>query len=147
MKSIKFIIIAIIFFAAGFFLGQSYQIPSMVSVNESANQVNLEPVTYVISFSESNLIEFQNISLSEKATVLDILNSIAAENEMVLETEDYENLGTLVTKIGEMENGQENKYWQYFVNDQLPQVGASSFLLAGGERVEWKFMEYEEISK
>ncbi|HLC63876.1 MAG TPA: DUF4430 domain-containing protein [Patescibacteria group bacterium] len=146
MKTFKFVIIAVVFFVAGFLLGQSYQIPPLVSINDSGQELNLEPINYVLRFSDNNLTEYQNIVLTEKSTVLDLLKKITEENGINLKTQDYENLGTLVTAIGDKENGQENKYWQYLVDGQMPQVGAASFLLSGGENVEWSFMEFEDQS-
>ena len=43
-------------------------------------------------------------------------------------------------------NGQDDKYWQYWVNGEMPPVGAGRYQLSGKERVEWKFVEFEEGS-
>ena len=141
MKIIKFLLIALVFFVAGFFLGQSYQLPVKLTVpNEQAG--NFQPLTYVLQFSEHEIIEFQNVELNENQTVLDLLRQLAEENQIALITEDYDSLGVLVTAVGDKANGQDNKYWQYWVNGEMPQVGADRFQLTGGERVEWKFTEF-----
>lgn len=143
MKTFKFLLIAIIFFVVGFFLGQSYQLPSTVTAPIDQTQFN-KLVIYSIQFSNVEMTEFQNIQLIENQTVLDLLQNLTLENNIVLETKEYENLGALVTKIGDKENGQDNKYWQYWINGEMPQVGASYYQLTGGEIVEWKFLEFEE---
>lgn len=145
MKTIKFLLIAIIFFVAGFFLGQSYQLPSLVTMRSDEAQIN-QSITYILQFSESEVTEFQNVKLSKNQTVLDLLKQLTSENNITLETKEYENLGTFVSKIGNREDGQDNKHWQYWINGELAQVGAGGYQLSGGERVEWKFAEFEEGS-
>jgi len=144
MKIIKFLVLAIIFLAAGFFLGQSYQLPNFsASQNQDVAESQELAVNYSLQFSETELIEFQNIKLEGSQTVLDILNKLTSENEISLEVQEYEGLGSLVTKIGEQANGQDNKYWQYYVNGEQVQVGAAQYQLKSGDNVEWKFKESE----
>ena len=144
MKTIKFLVMAIIFLAAGFFLGQSYQLPDFLAgQDQEVIENQSQTVTYSLQFSETELIEFQNIELEGSQTVLDILNKLTSENQINLEVQEYEGLGSLVTKIGEQENGQDNKYWQYYVNGEQVQVGAAQYQLKDGDNVEWKFKESE----
>jgi hypothetical protein len=44
-----------------------------------------------------------------------------------------------VTKIGDKVNGEDNRYWQYFINGAYAQVGADQYKLKNGDAVEWKF--------
>lgn len=140
MKTIKFLIIAIIFFVAGFFLGQGYQLPYFASIEkqEAVENENLQ-ITYSLQFSDSELIEFQNVTIQKNETVLDVLQRLTSENDIILETKDYQDLGMMITKIGDKENGQDSQYWQYFVNKEYAQVGAGQYLLKGGENIEWIF--------
>ena len=52
----------------------------------------------------------------------------------------------MTAKIGDFTNGQDNKYWQYYINNTHPEVGAGSYQLTGGERVEWRF-EQDQYNK
>ena len=133
-----------IFLAAGFFLGQSYQLPTQISLTNQANQRPTAPATLVIQFADSQITEFQDVKIKSGESVLELLQRLAADNGLPIATESYEGLGVLVTAIGETKNGQDNKYWQYFVNGNLPLVGAGGYILSGGERVEWKFAEARE---
>ncbi len=141
MKIIKFLLIAIIFFAAGFFVGQGY---NGVLVDKcSVNQVAKEPanITIVLQFADSDIKEIQNLTVSQNQTVLDLLGRVALENDLEFKTKDYGDLGLMVTQIGDKINGQENKYWQFWVNGEFAQIGAESYALAEGDRVEWRFAE------
>jgi hypothetical protein len=144
MKALKFLIVALIFFVAGFFLGQSYQLPAQISLTNQANQQAAAPVTVIIQFADSQLTEFQNVAINQGTSVLELLQRLGADNGLSVSTESYEGLGVLVTAIGETINGQDNKYWQYFINGAMPLVGAGGYVLSGGERVEWKFAEASE---
>lgn len=147
MKHLKSIVIAIIFLVVGFLLGQSWQLPASIVTGQPANQTDNQAatLTYSLTFSENEVTEFQDVELKANQTVLDLLKELAANNNIDVQTKDYGELGVLVTKIGDKENGQDNKYWQYFVNGAKPLVGADRYQLTGGENVEWKFEEDQGI--
>jgi hypothetical protein len=48
-------------------------------------------------------------------------------------------MGVLVKSIDGVENGTDNKYWQYWVNGELPMVAADKKEVEAGDRIEWKF--------
>lgn len=146
MKIIKFVIIALVFLATGFWLGQSYQqltAEQSPAVPESArNQAaKISNLTLILRFSDSDLREIQNLTANSGQTVLDLLAKTAKDNELAFKTQDFGSLGKLVTQIGQNSNGQDNKYWQYWVNGEFAQIGAGQYQLKGGERIEWKFTE------
>lgn len=145
MKNLKYIIIAIVFLVAGFFLGQSYQVNQALkqSSDQLATEQSLSPITIVFKYAESEITEIQNVGIIKDQSVLDLTQKIAEENQLAFKTQDYGELGLLVTQIGDQLNGQQNKYWQYYVNGELANVGAQAFKLTGGERIEWVFGESE----
>ncbi|MBU1131077.1 DUF4430 domain-containing protein [Patescibacteria group bacterium] len=139
MKTLKFFVIALIFLTVGFLLGQSYQLPYFSTPEQEVGEDQTLKINYSLQFSDSEMIEFQNIAIQKNETALDVLQKLASANDIALETKDYQDLGIMITKIGEMENGQNNKYWQFFVNGEYAPVGAGQYLLKGGENVEWIF--------
>lgn len=143
MKTIKFLLIAIIFFAAGFFVSQSYQTPVVSKPTSDSQQQQLTGITQVLQFAENDIREIQNLTAVAGETVLDLLTRVVQENNFEFKTKDYGDLGILVTQIGDKVNGQDNRYWQYWVNGEQVMVGAGKYKLSGGERIEWKFVESE----
>jgi len=141
MKVVKFLIIVLIFFIAGFFAGQGYQGALFNQLADNQVAVQPEKITLVIQFTDTQDIEIQNIEPVSGQSVLGLLTEQANQNNLELSAKDYGDLGALVNKIGDKENGQENKYWQYWVNGEQVMVGADAYQLTGGERVEWKFVE------
>lgn len=148
MKHLKSIVIAIVFLVVGFLLGQSWQLPEAM-VNSPANEQETstpKSVIYSLHFTATEVTEFQDVEVKANQTVLDLLTELTSQNNLDLQTKDYGELGTLVTKIGEKENGEGNLYWQYFVNGTKPLIAADGYQLTGGENVEWKFAEDEGIN-
>ena len=139
--------VALVFLIAGFLLGQSYNLPFLPKISnpqgDEQNQQIAQTVTYVINYGANEISEFQDVSFAPGDTVLDLLTRLAQENNFILTTKDYDNLGVLVVKIGDKENNQDNKYWQYEVNGVQPQIGSSQYQPQSGERIEWKFEEFK----
>lgn len=66
-------------------------------------------------------------------TVLEQLASQAA-----IQTKSSQN-GVYVDAINGHHGGEDGKYWTLYVNGQVAQVSAETFIPAGGEIIEWKF--------
>ncbi|HLE54544.1 MAG TPA: DUF4430 domain-containing protein [Thermoplasmata archaeon] len=47
--------------------------------------------------------------------------------------------GVFVTSINGTTNGQDGRYWQFWVDGTYPQVGADHVALADGDTVTWRF--------
>ena len=74
----------------------------------------------------------------EGITAFDLLKEKAKEVNLTLETKNYD-MGIFIQAIGDKKNGQDQKYWLYYVNGQMPQVAADKYLLKVGDKVEFKF--------
>ena len=53
-------------------------------------------------------------------------------------TTEHSDLGDYVTGIGDVQ-ATKTKYWSYYVDGKLPNVGADAFETKDGQHVEWKF--------
>ena len=143
----------LIIFGAGFLLGflgsfyifqktlefpaLSFQSKTQVPEKEEIN------VQLMIDFGDGEIITCSNQKLTQKRTVFDLLEvcSKNEKNSFELEYQLFPGLGVLITKIGDKENGQDDKYWQYWVNNEYSEVGADSYQLKDGDFVEWKFIK------
>lgn len=47
--------------------------------------------------------------------------------------------GPYVDSINGKVGGTDNKYWSFYIDGQLAQVGAAEYTTTGGELIEWKF--------
>ena len=122
------------------FLGLSYLSNRNAPAPES---VRIEtPQTDTISLTIEGLFDHRTVSISEGQTVLGVLKSLDESDPNVhVVTKEYSGLGTLVERIGEKTNGEDNKYWQYTVNGVMPQIGADALELVNGDTLEWHFSE------
>lgn len=100
------------------------------------NNVSRE-VTLVINDGEGNPETF-TAEFKEKMTAFDLLKSKTETSNMVLKFKSYD-MGVFVEAIGNKENGQDGKYWLYYVNGEMPQVAADKRELSPGDKVEFNF--------
>jgi hypothetical protein len=124
----------ILVFAAIFALNSfTAKAPATDAVLEASQMVQ-------VSLSVQGLYDSKSVSVADGGSVLDVLKTVnSSDSSLALKTKEYSGLGTLVESMGGMTNGGDKKYWQYFVNGSMPQVGADKYQLKGGEKIEWKF--------
>jgi len=79
------------------------------------------------------------LDYSASSTVFSALQIIGQKENFVVAYKTYPEMGVLVESIGGVINGQNNKYWQYWVNETLGEVAADKKFLKAGDRVQWKF--------
>ena len=103
-----------------------------------AKQLAQEKVVYVIDKGDGNPKSYQ-IVLSDNSTVFSLLEELARKESFQVESKIYEGMGVFVESIDGVKNGTENKYWQYWVNGQLPMVAADKKEVENGNKIEWKF--------
>lgn len=96
-----------------------------------------EEVVLVIDYGEGSPQTFE-VEFKEGLTAFDLLKNKAEELEILLKTKTYD-MGIFIEAIGNKENGQDGKYWMYYVNDELPMVAADQQAIKAGDKVEFKF--------
>ncbi len=143
MKLIKLLFLALIFFVAGFFVGQGYNLPFDSQSQEIQELGQLTDLTVVIEYSSNDVMEVQNLVATNNQSALDLLSNLAKESDIEIEVKDYGNLGSMVEMIGGKRNGEDNSFWQYWVNGEYSQVGATDYKLKSGDLIEWKFTDYQ----
>ena len=74
----------------------------------------------------------------EGMTAFDLLKEAAEKLLLPLKTKNYD-IGVFIEAIGDKKNGQDGKYWLYYVNGQLPMVAADKEIIKIGDKVEFKF--------
>jgi len=110
-----------------------------VSQNEisSSEKVN-DKVTLIIDYGEGIPKTIIESEFQEGMTALDLLKSATERSNIILEAKTYD-IGAFVEAIGNKKNGDEGKYWLYYVNGQMPQISADKEELRTGDEVEFKF--------
>ena|SRR3989338_4800183 len=124
------------FLTNGFLAIQPAQAPS----SETQELRPSATASLMVDFGDGTLKTYLNLQIQPGETLLGVLQRTAAANNLELATKDYKDLGSLVTKIGSKENGTGKRYWQYWVNNQHPPVGASAYKVQPNDVIEWKFI-------
>lgn len=127
-----------IFIFLGFFLDSVLDSREPVSPHQISTQG--KTVTLLID----GLYDGASLPALETETALSLLQRLnAQDSNLQLATKDYPGLGSLVESMNGMINGTDDKYWQYTVNNIMPQVGASAYQLKDGDIIEWRFEKSE----
>ena len=143
-SSLKIILALAVGMTAGFMLGVSVVSRSQLNtdiqtIKPSQNSAEVK-VSLMLDYGDGKVDTILDLALAEKTSALDNLIAATKQKGIQLATKDYGNLGTLVMKIGDKENGQDQRYWQYWVNGKYSQVGVSSYIVQPGDTIEWKFV-------
>lgn len=100
----------------------------------------IEEETAAITLSIDGLYDAVSTPIDENETLLELLTRLSADDSnLALTTQDYGDMGVLVTGMGGLVNGTDDKYWQYLVNGEAPMVGADQYELEDGDVVVWEF--------
>lgn len=121
------------FVVVGIFPGQSLR-PGIEKAN-IAGETTAKKVSLVVDSGSGNPKTFV-ADFKEPMTAFDLLKS-GTEN-LNLKTKEY-SIGIMIEAIGDKENGQDGKYWMYYINGKLAGVSADKQKLAADDKVEFRF--------
>ena len=143
MKKINIFIIGIsisliIVVSLAMLLSKSVQLPIKEEVIIS-QQKSEKKVAIIIDDSEE-LSKMLGIEFKEGMTAFDLLSNKAEKLNLVLELKTYD-IGLFIEAIGNKKNGEDGKYWLYYINGKMSQFAVDKQLLRPGDKVEFKFEE------
>lgn len=102
-----------------------------------------EPISKIImvkfEFDNEEPVQLQYPYQNPEQSLLTITQNIAQEQNWDFSFEDYGDMGFLVTKIKDYENGTAQKYWQYFADFKQPLISVDKYYPQPGQLIEWKF--------
>lgn len=103
---------------------------------ETARNLSVE----IRSPNESKTYEIACEPSTCNLTPFSALQKIGEDDTIAMQFKTYEGLGTMVTALSGLKNGQDNKYWVYEVNGAKVPVAADQYALHPGDRLLWKFV-------
>jgi hypothetical protein len=116
--------------------GRINQLISSVETGIPKNNIRQE-VILVIGEGEGTIKTFET-EFKEGMTAFDLLKEKTGEVDLTLKFKTYD-VGVFIEVIGDKENGEDGKYWLYYVNGEMSQVASDKQLLVPGDKVEFKF--------
>jgi hypothetical protein len=135
----KYYILGILLIAGGIAIfSQSPGNPALAEQNKQNAEI-------FISLSIDGLYKAETVAAQSGETLLSLMERLnTTDPNFSLKTKEYSGLGVLIEGIGKLQNGTENKYWQYTVNGIAPQIGADKFTLSNNDKIEWLFKTYDQ---
>lgn len=143
MKNLLFIPFLILALFVGFYGGVIYKDSQAKKVAAVNLQTERAEVNFMFDFGDGKIKTFNKIAIENNATVFSIIEKISQEKGLDLSAKDYgSGMGAFIEGIdGHINDYSGDKYWQFWVNNEYAKVGAGSYVLQGGELVEWKFIK------
>lgn len=135
---IKFLIVLILFISlAGLLKTFMGGVASFESAEIKIAQEEIGQEVVLIIDDGQSIRDFE-MNFREGTTAFGLLEEKIKELDINLETKSYD-MGIFIEAIGESKNGEDQKYWLYYVNGEMPMVSADKKELKAGDRVEFKF--------
>ncbi len=130
-------IVIIIIIVGSLIFFNNYKQPVAIKEAEILNQEIKKEVFLKINYGEKEP-QIINADFYEGMTAYDLLKVKSEELGINLKTKNYD-IGVMIESIGDKKNGQNGKYWLYYVNKEMPQIAADKKELKEGDQVEFKF--------
>lgn len=150
-KHSKILAIALIFgllFVVAFFLnpdtvsenGTDVGMNSGVDLKDDVDD-NQEKIDEQLNEEKENIISYLFDANDEESTVFSGLLNYGKEDDIEIVYNNNYSFGVFVESIDGIKNGDDGKYWQYYINNVLGDVAADKKILKEGDNVEWRFEE------
>ena len=135
MKKYIFIVLVIVLAIVGTFVAYSNQKQQQEIVPQQSEAIQQD---ITLNINDGVDAKIFMVEYEQGLTAFDVLKQEADSAGLVLKTKTYD-IGVLVEAIGEKENGQDGKYWMYYVNGTMPMVAADKQAVNPGDNIEFKF--------
>jgi len=120
------------------FLSQSTFLSTSISKGKKDADGYVENVSITISSPQWS-VEYLHRN-TKNITVATFLFGCAAYFHFSVQKEYWNGYHSFfITGIHEINNGDDGRYWQYYVNGQFADVGCSNYFLSDNDVVEWRF--------
>lgn len=132
---ILFLVLSLFLFV-GWRANSYFRLKKIRTENRLENNPSQKALTLIINDGTNTY--HSSFDYRQGMTVFDLLKEATAKFKLVLKIKQYET-GILVESIGGVKNGQDKKYWLYYVNGKMPMVSVDKNKLNPGDKVEFKF--------
>ena len=123
--------------------GENIGANTEVSIENNVEE-NQEEVSEQIdekSEEKENVVSYSFDANDEEGTVFSGLLNYGEENNIGVEYNNNYDFGVFIESIAGIKNGDDGKYWQYYINNTLGDVAADKKVLEEGDKLEWRFEE------
>lgn len=150
-KVINILVFVVIVVGVIYFWQNNYRPKQVADKNDVAAEISQEiksnnddlpkptiNVRFVFSDERSENVSYE-LPAAASYSLFALTKNISSQKNWSFEWKDYGEMGILITKIDQTTNGADNKYWQYYINDQMPQVAANNYFPKTNDKIKWVF--------
>jgi hypothetical protein len=118
------------------FTGTALKVPNKSEV--WIEKSNLTSVRIVITADDWKITD--NLVAYHGDSAFSLLERCSEKNGFSVDSTYYAQFdSTLINSINNAVGGTNGKYWQYYVNGELPSIGADKYILSNGDVLTWSF--------
>lgn len=103
-----------------------------------ASQPDIKPQTNQSTEVQIPAKNRTEITYTAKAGLTSLAQLQDEASEVIIKESEF---GQYVDSIEGHQGGTDGKYWSFYVDGQMSEVGAGSYTQKGGEVIEWKFQK------
>ena len=138
------VVVILIFVAAGgYFLSSNVNVQEKGQIDDAAVTHNEQAGKIKASIlidpgdKQSRLLSTQDVAIEQGKTALDLTKQVAK-----VETKG-EGQNAFVTSIdGKIADSAKKEFWEFLVNGKPAEVGAGSYKLKDGDKIEWRISKF-----
>lgn len=130
MKKIITLLTGLLFIFSGFYLYSRIEQPTMRQVTEKIS-------VHQLITAKDKETDFKTYQIEYGKTALDLLN----ENSKIILKGKGVN-AYIISINGEEALSENREYWAFYINGKMAEVGAGSYKLKSGDKIEWKIEKY-----
>lgn len=108
----------------------------IITDNPGNSNPEVSNTTLIIDYG--NEVDTYNINISN-ATVFSVLIKASEEYDFQVTTKSFNENQSYIDSINSFANGQDDKYWMYYLNGNYGTVGADMQPVEDGDVIKWKF--------
>lgn len=118
------------------------EISQEVESNRAAEPKQTINIEFVFGEERRETVVYE-LPAAASYSLFALTKGVAEQKNWAFEWKDYGEMGILITKIDQTANGMDNKYWQYYVEDKMPQVAANNYFPKTTDKIKWAFQNSE----
>ncbi len=122
--------------------GVSFLVGTETPTDNSVVNNTVSTARLIVDFGDGEIKHFKLEPHGENLFLL--MKGKLSEEGIDVAYETFTGLGELITRIGDKKGGDGGKYWQYWINGNYAQVGASSYVPKAGDIIEWRFTDEKQ---
>lgn len=138
-RVLAIVVIIFILLAGGYYY---YQTNQDNKSQKTTNTQETNNISVTLKITNDTKISSYNLKVKKDSTVLAVMDE--AKNQGKIEySSSTSSYGTLIESINNIKNdATTNKYWSYYINNQMASQGVSAQKVKSNDLIEWKYQSF-----